>query len=299
MQKLPKSVRIGVPSNGLTKPENFFVEVLNHATSLDLRPNLYGSDAGYCPRKNFFYAKLEGQSEVFSATNKIYMGIGNGIEEVLAESLEQENRLFFTNLYLPPMEPIVRGKIDFVYLNENNQIAIAELKTCGQLPTSPKPNHLAQLATYSAVAGYDICNLIYISRNVTDPAKPFGTLAIKVFPVKFSFDEHVETLAKIVMSERAIQNEIAPPIPNAFYKTTTCSYCPFTDICWGEKENPFPEMVPGQLTKEWIAAKEIAEGLAVNRKARYIASLRHLYRNIDNQALKNKLIQEVELFETF
>lgn len=299
MTTLPSTIRVGKSAAGFAGPEKFFVKMLKESGELDKRPNLYGSDAGHCPRKNFFYASLEDQVSSFGATGQIYMGMGNGAEDALANALERNGRLFFQNLYLPPMDPVVRGKIDLVYIDEDDDIAIGELKTCGALPTEPKPTHLSQLATYAAVGGYNKTNLIYISRNVADYSTGAPRLMIKVFPITFSFDDHVETLAKVVFSKNGIDQGFAPPIPTFFRKSVECQFCPFTEYCWGDEEHDFYELEPGEITEEWLKAKEAAEKLTVERETRYVASLRHLFRNIGDRKLQQRLVTEIEKYETF
>lgn len=300
MENLPSSIRIGTSASGHSTGEKFFAQMLHESGELDPRPNLYGSDAGYCPRKNFLYASQPDQFSSISATGQIYMGIGNGVEAVLSDSLDKRGRLFFNNLYLPPMDPVVRGKIDLVYLDEDDDIAIGELKTCGELPSEPKPNHYAQLATYAAVAGYDKTNLIYISRNVADYSRGNPPrLLIKVFPIKFSNEQHAETLKKIVFSKMAIDQNFLPPIPYDFSKSRSCGFCPFKDECWTNPDFGIEELEEDELLEKLEEAEDLAWKLTIERETRLIASLRHLYRNIDDRKLKLRLIEEIEKYEEF
>lgn len=292
-------INVGKSTSGHSSSEKFWTDVLKESKELNQRPNMYGSDAGHCPRKNFLYATEEKQQSVFSATSKIYMGIGNGVEDVLADSLAADGRLFFQNLYLPPMNPVVRGKIDLVYLNAKNQIAITELKTCGNLPTKPKENHLSQLKTYSAVGGYDVTDIVYISRNVADPKTGFKNLLIKVFPIELTKEDHIDTLTKVCLSSLAIENNLLPPIPSTFYKSVHCNYCPFYNACW---DDPFAfnEYEKIESNSELFEeAEDMAMKLYIEREYRYTKSLRHLYRNVEDESLKNRLIEEIEKYESF
>lgn len=290
---------IGARSRPSSK-EDFFNRILADEGPIGPRPHLYGADAGYCFRKNYLLSQDWGDETVdWSPTSQIYMGIGTGVEEAISKGLMRHDRLLFNNLYLPPMEPVVRGKIDFLYLDENDEVNLAELKTCGNLPTEPKVNHLAQLKTYSAVSGYDRNQIIYVSRNVADPASGFKKLLIKVFPIELTREDHVETLRRICLSHLAIENDFMPSIPADFTKSRNCGYCPFYDICWGDREVDFEELsykAEAEFNEEAI---EMAERLVTEREYRKVKSLRHVYRNLSSLKLKQRVIREIELYEEF
>jgi CRISPR/Cas system-associated exonuclease Cas4 (RecB family) len=296
---MTKSIRVGTsPSKGTE--ESFFTDALKDTGNVGARSHLYGATAAYCPRQNFFLAHEwpEDESE-WSATSQIYMGIGSGVEEAIAKGLGRKNKLLFNNLYVPGMVPVVRGKIDFVYVDQDENIAIAELKTCGNLPIKPKESHLSQLSTYSAVSGYDTCKLIYVSRNVADPASGFQNLLIRVFPIEFSREDHVNTLTRICLSQLAIDRGFMPSIPSNFRKSIHCGYCAWKSVCWGDREVEFPELGFADEKAVTEEARAMAEKLTDERPLRLVKSLRHVYRNVGNWALQTRVIEEIERYESF
>lgn len=278
-----------------TTVESFIVNSLAQTYELKGLPHLYGAGASYCPRQNFLNSFPYEAKGSHNAASQLYMGVGNGVEEAIVEGLTRKGRLFFNNLYVPPMVPKVGGKIDLVYLDQNDDITIGELKTCGNLPTKPKPSHEAQLRTYAAVGGYKRANLIYVSRNVADNR---GEVLIRAFELDLAEEMQVSTLGRIVMSQMAIDEGWLPEIPVTFRKSD-CVYCQFKKFCWDDVplEGVTYEILPKEVRDEKIALIETrARQLYAERNDRYVASLRHIWRNISNENLKRHLVSEIESF---
>lgn len=272
--------------------ESFIVDSMHDSYELLGRPHLYGAGASYCPRQNFLNSKAyEARAQVTPAS-QLYMSMGSGVEQAVVDGLTRKGRLFFNNLYVPPMEPKVAGKIDLVYLDQNDQITIGELKTCGNLPTKPKPVHEAQLMTYAAVGGYKRANLIYISRNVADNQ---GNVLIRAFELDLSEARLVSTLERIVLSQMAIDEGWLPDIPVTLRKSD-CLYCQFKKFCWDDQPIAVDySVLPTEVRDEKITlVEQCARQLYEERTCRYVASLRHIWRNIENDYLKRQLVAEIE-----
>lgn len=290
-----RAINVGrKPTSSTT--ESFIVNTLHDSYELHGRPHLYGSGAAYCPRQNYLNSFAYEKMATFTPASQLYMSIGVGIENAIVDGLKRKNRLFFTNLYLPPMVPKVAGKIDLVYLDQDDQISIGELKSCGNLPTLPKPAHQAQLLTYAAVGGYKRANLIYISRSVADNK---GQVLIRAFEMNLSQEVLTSTLERIVWSQTSIEEGWLPDIPIEFRKTD-CAYCQFANYCW--KGQPLTIAEPDALVgldpvtrdAKKVEAQQRAEQLFLESDDRYVASLRHIWRNITDPNLKRNLIAEIE-----
>lgn len=294
---MSRSITIGKKPNSSTV-ESFLVDSMHDSYTLQGRPHLYGAGASYCVRQNFLNSKAyEAQAHVTPAS-QLYMAIGSGVEKAVVEGLTRKNRLFFTNLYVPPMEPKVAGKIDLVYLDQNDLISIGELKTCGNLPTKPKPVHEAQLMTYAAVGGYKHANLVYISRNVANAS---GNVAIRAFEMDLTEERLVGTLERIVLSQMAIDEGWLPDVPVTFRKSD-CAYCQFFKFCWNDQplDVTYDVLPPDIRDEKRHLIEQRARQLYAEAPQRYVASLRHIWRNINNDALKRHLVTEIEACgETF
>lgn len=296
---MARSIRVGSSPTKIST-DQFFVNVLSDTGTHRKRERIHGKDAAWCPRKNFLHAQEWNFSSVFDASSQLYMGIGSGIEDALAEGLRRKGRFLYSNLYVPHMNPKVGGMIDLVYIDADDKIVIAEVKSCGNLPTEPKPEHMAQLLTYSAVAGYDIANLVYVSRNVRSNS---GDVLIRTFIADTSSDKIINVLNDIAYSGLSIERGVAPPIP-ATMTPRKCIYCPFTKFCWDDDEYGY---VAGQFEEQErdveaelrAAALERARVLYNERPARYIDSLRTVYRAVQDESLQGKVRDEIERFVPF
>lgn len=279
---MTRAIRVGNGTDrGATSPESFWSDVLAWTEQFEPRKRMYGSAAAWCPRQNFLNSRDEFNSglNVFPATAALYMSIGNGIEQALVDGLVRKERFIFNNLYLPKCEIDIGGKIDLVYVDDENEIAMAEVKSCGNLPDKPKPEHLAQLMTYAAIGGYDRCSLLYVSRNVRTPR---GDAMLRVFPIEITEQNLLASLEKVCLSQLAIENGFVPEIPSNFSRTTTCRFCRFNDYCWNpevlmEEERPsFVELNTEKYEAYKVRARIWAERLLAKRKTRYVAGMRHL-----------------------
>lgn len=203
------------------------------------RPHLYGSDAGFCARRNVLLATNDSLESSLNAAGMGYMVIGVAFENLLSEALQRANRLLAQNIYLVDMPAIkIRGKIDLVVIDHQEELALIEVKTCGDLPTEPKPTHLAQIQTYAAVSGIRKAYLTYMSRKLI-PKKP---IPLRTFEVDTS-DEALENRLRIAfLSELALAKGRLPAVPSTFRKHTECHYCEFRDhYCWGGRGDSPPE----------------------------------------------------------
>jgi hypothetical protein len=261
---------------------------------------MYGSAAAFCPRLNFVYAKMAPMQVETTPESVLYMKIGDGIESALAESLAAKNRLFFSNFRLPIIDPHIGGKIDLVYLDENDKIIIGEVKSCGALPSKPKLTHMQQLLTYLAFGGYTTGKLIYISRSVSDRKR----VLIRIFDADVSEQSMLRTLKKVCYTQFAIEANAFPPILPDFRKSVHCGYCAFKDRCWTDDplSNQFPEftaMTTVQQTELLSRADKRARQLYAERFDRYAIGLRTLVETQTDDKLLTHLHTELGAIQQF
>lgn len=217
----------GDPRTKVTDTDSWFTNILEwKVPKIVKRPYLYGSDAGFCPRRNCL---LEHNTFVDSLVNSAgsgYMAIGVAFENLLAESLQNTGKLVVQDSRLIEIDEVkVSGKIDMFIFDQEDELAIVECKTTGDLPIEPKPTHLAQVLTYSAISGIDKAYLIYMSRNLN----PKNSIPLKVFKIDTSEEVIINTLTTILLSRYSTDERLLLPIPKTFRKHTECHYCEFRD----------------------------------------------------------------------
>lgn len=241
--------------------DNWFNEVLTSVSSPKVRPWLYGSDAGLCARKNVYLEHNEWVPEVRKATTVAYMAIGVGLEEMLATALKSKGRLLAHGLRLQELPGLkISGIIDLVILDHQDEVALIEVKTCGELPAEVRPEHLAQIQIYCAVSGITKAWVTYISRSVR---KGYADkLEMRSFVVATDQETLLDRLKIASISRRASLVKKIPPVPVHFRKHQECHYCPFMDFCWDtrpgrgslEAKSPLEEMTTEEYLKIDILA---------------------------------------------
>lgn len=221
-----------LPSGDL---DSWFLTALTAVEEAKARPHLYGADAGFCARRNVLLANNYSLPTTVTSANNAYMRIGVALEDMLAEALRRTGRLLRQNTYLIDMPEVkVRGKIDLLFIDPKQRVAITEVKTCGELPTEPKPTHLAQVQTYSAISGIRVAYLTYISRHVQASGSSWSPhLSMRSFEVDTSDAALSNRLRIALLSQEASRLKATPPVPSTFRKHTECHVCEFRDLhCW-------------------------------------------------------------------
>ncbi len=216
------SIFRGDPRQTTSDIDSWFVSVLTRVEEAKARPNLYGADAGFCARRNVLMAHNYSLPSTVTSANNAYMSIGVALEDMLSEGIRRSGRLIEQNRYLIDMPEVrIRGKIDLLFIDPKGQVALIEVKTCGELPTAPKPTHLAQVQTYAAVSGIRVAYLTYISRNVQGKGAAWSPhLLMRTFIVDTSDNALANRLRIALLSRDAIRKEVSPPVPSTFRKNT-------------------------------------------------------------------------------
>lgn len=286
--------KVGDPRLPKSDMDSWLATVLEARTESGTpRPYLYGSDAGFCARRNVLLEHNVWVDSNVNSAGKGYMAIGVAFENLLAESLQKLGRLLtqdFRLVLIPEVK--ISGKIDLIVIDSQGELALVEVKTCGELPSEIKPNHLAQVQTYCAVSGFKRAWVIYLSRNLS-PRKPMQT---RTFQVDTSREAMVSRLTTAVVSRAASDLKMLPPQPAGFRKHTECHYCEFRDyFCWearpGLKAKPMTEEDLARMTaqdplyelptEDYITlhqgAKVLALALYDNSPYRYLQTLELLH----------------------
>ena len=279
--------------------EHLILNSMRTQETFHKRANLYGASAGNCERANFLSAQddpLDGALGKMSAQSYFYMGIGDGIELAIVDGLTRADRLFGDNVYLPVSDPVVRGKMDIIFLDDAGQICLGEIKSCGKLPVQPKDGHYRQALTYASISGHDNVYVIYVSRNVIESD---GSVAIKAFPVDTSKNSLLGNMEIICRSGLAIKNGYIPAIPTWMQKSH-CRYCSFYEkYCWGDgaSDGNFVR-TPVELRDESvIELQSTVDRMYAERQDRYVTHLTDLLdeeRVKESKVLKQALLDKIQ-----
>lgn len=246
------------------------------------RPHLYGSDAGFCSRRNVLLQHNVWLNSTVNSAGRGYMAIGIAFEDLLVESLKRAGRFLTGQLRganLPGLK--VSSRFDAVILDANDDLALLEVKTCGRLPDEEKPAHLAQLQTYAAQSGIRNAHLVYMSRELS----PLRSIPVRSFAVDTSDEALLKRMAIAYESGLAAEKAALPPRPATFRKHTECHYCEFRDyFCWNarpgrggdEAQPPLPELTPAEYIILSDRAKASAQDALRDIDSRRLATLREI-----------------------
>lgn len=299
----------GDPRQGDGDIDQWWQDILREVRGASSRPYLWGADAGLCARRNVLLEHNNWVSSETSPASQAYMAIGVGLENMLAAALQRRGRLIRQSAELPEMPGLkVRGKIDLVAFDHEDKLSLIEVKTCGKLPTEPRPTHLAQIQTYCAISGVDRAWLTYLSRDVRHQ---FGTgLSLRSFAVPTDRESLTRRLATAALSRLASDTGALPPVPAAFRKHTECHYCEFRDAyCWNPRPGlesrreplPLPELDTPALANLLDTANATANRLQAESSQRYWSFLGELVRGSlplateFEEALQNHYRESVQL----
>lgn len=224
------------------------------------RDRIFASSAGLCERQTAGLMMLFDESgDKRRASTQFYFKIGNAFEDVMSRAfqkagmeVDRETRVEAVHPQLP-----VSGRIDFILRDpEDDELVLMELKTCGKLPTQPKPVHLAQLMVYLTLTGMEKGLLWYVSRTV---AGWDGDLIQKVFEVKpLPIDKYNVSL-KMAIGTISANRGVLPPKPEEM-KKYKCGFCSLIPYCWDGKDVGVRAKTPS--VKEYMKILQMADVIA-------------------------------------
>ena len=213
----------------ILEAENMLDTITNGLAKIEYQDyggRLHASSTGYCARQGALQATFEGNKK-YEAQSAIYFEIGIAIENVILNALDNQKRLFFRQYALPENPINLGGRVDGIVLYKG-KVHCLEIKSCGQLPSKPNSEHVAQLAIYSACTGFPGL-LLYVSRHVQNPN---GSLKMKMFDLGFDENMLEQSLSNAASAYFSSKNNFMPDIPDYITGENDCGFCPFKDVCW-------------------------------------------------------------------
>lgn len=196
------------------------------------RGRIYASDGGLCERQGMLKATLD-LTETASASLTAYAKLGDSIEEIIIDALRDQDIVLLggrgSQLHLPDIGMNLGGYCDGVILY-HGEVHILEIKSCGQLPKVPKPNHAAQASIYSAVTGLPAI-IFYFSRSV---AKWGGELLTTQFDLNARGEAQSEAMYRVAYAHFAHLMGVTPDKPRHMDTEAKCGFCPFIPLCHAE-----------------------------------------------------------------
>jgi hypothetical protein len=190
---------------------------------------LWASQTAMCARQGALEATYVGSNKETSA-KQFYCEIGNIIESLIIEGLENDGRLLFDQYQVPDVGLNLGGYVDAIAI-QGGLIRSVEIKSCGALPASPREDQKAQAMIYSALTGLP-ATIIYFSRSVADWN---GKLKTKQFDFVFDADELNPYLLNAVYARMCIDEGILPEMPGHFTNQSQCHFCNYKGLCWDDR----------------------------------------------------------------
>ena len=230
--RLRKSKSKSTPIIGSNKWTKIIEDNLK-STSKPSRDRMFASSAALCPRQSVGLQMIPKEyTEVMKASSQFYFGIGNTFEDIIGRAFNNADLLVDKETRVEATHPEMNlsGRVDFVIRDpdDENELVLVELKSCGKLPTKPKPAHLAQLMTYLCLTGMSKGLVWYVSRNVADYSGQISQAIFEVTPTKA---EKKKTIYKLARSTVYSKHNILPGIPLDM-KKYKCGFCPLIPHCW-------------------------------------------------------------------
>lgn len=276
--------------DGIDTIDDLYQRCLRQTQPARKRTYLWGSDAGVCPRKNLYNQEIPLPFNYYPST-KGYMAYGVAMEDLLAKSLADHDRLVKQDIRLVELESSlipgmrISGKMDIICLDHNDEVALVECKTCGALPSRPKVNHLKQLLIYAAVSGFNNCYLTYISRKVSTSGSK-GKLDMISFPIEINDEVLYEVLYTACLSQCCMNEKRAVPVPHGYRKHQECAWCDFDSYCWPYDETPIEPFSRIELDRVKHLSMNAAQELLEQREGRYVRTLEGLLMECPFEALQ-------------
>lgn len=207
------------------------------------------SEAGECDRK-LFYKYVSALStdrvrEPVSDTSAITFHIGNDLHDqfqslmaFLYPSFKPEQSWSYPDA----QNPVITGRCDGTYTNEDGKTVALEIKTCSKFNYNrtvgsdvpmPLPEHALQAALSAFVLGTDLVQIIYICKDWLPDLQPVHSW---IYPVA----THVSTQEIARMTQLMKRARTGTPIPLRVIRgqevddptqDSRCRFCEYQDDC--------------------------------------------------------------------
>lgn len=197
------------------------------------RDRIFASSSGLCARQTAGLILMDDDvEEKRLASAQFYFKIGSVYEKIMERAfrksglfLDAETRV---ELDIGPIP--TSGRIDFVLRdpNDNDEVVLVELKSCGKLPDKPRPYQLAQLHTYMVMTGMEKGVIWYVSRSI---AGWNGKLLQRAFEIEMTTAQRETIAMNIAVGAHFAKSKVLPNIPPDM-KKYKCGFCPLVPLCW-------------------------------------------------------------------
>lgn len=205
---------------------------LSHVTLVHRNGRHYATDAGLCSRQAALAATIE-ELQVDTPAQAFYYDQGESLEDTVVRGWANSRVLFARQVALPDVGLDLGGRCDAIVLVDD-RLVLVEVKSCGKLPTRPKPNHHSQATIYAALFGLP-ASVFYVSRHI---AKFNGDLLVQDFPLGSSEAEQRQVMQRAAYGHLAKLESLEPPRPDHLRKASDCGFCPFVGHCWHGEPGP-------------------------------------------------------------
>lgn len=248
------------------KPKSLEAAILlgmESSSSTNRSGRLWASDAGSCERRATMAAVIPNNKREGPASIAYYK-IGNAIEDLMLDALDNQEMLLFPQYKMPDIGLNLGGYADGI-IYDRGRLRVLEVKSCGSLPSSVKPEHEAQAQLYAAITGFP-ATVLYMSRNVASWRTGQPEMLIRSFDLPFSRKDLSWYLTRAVIARLHIKAKVTPGRP-IHMKKSHCGFCLFKDSCWGTGDLPLGarrESTPREYRDIVRSAKSKVEGLLEN-----------------------------------
>ena len=234
-QPIPKFVKTGIRTSANTDLTDLINKGLTIRKTQDQGGNLWCGSAANCSRKGAIHATLV-QTVFENAANFAYYKLGDCIEEIVLTGLHEVGSLLFKSYIMPDVGLRLRGKADGIIFHDG-KIRVLEVKSCGELPSNPKPEHQAQALLYAALTGFKAI-LYYFSR--TSVATYEEELVTREFDLSVDGTDNLPRLYlhQAIYARLALNMGVLPAKPYHLEFKANCGRCDHIDFCWKNGENP-------------------------------------------------------------
>lgn len=248
-------VELPVPPE-LQKHKIFLESLFNREYLREKKVRLYGSEAGFCSRKNVFSSVLDTKHEenIIQTFRQAY---GYAAEDVWVKALSNAGDLIVADFkitdILKNITDIENGmflesspqlnysaKIDFIY-KFNGELILADSKCTSAIPKKVSLQYQRQLQFYSAVTGISQAFILH----TTHQKGMFQNFEWELFEIPTDDRTLQEIVENAYVAKICIERELLPPIKKEMFKTTTCKFCSFSKYCYSEDEiEVYPLTIP-------------------------------------------------------
>ena len=117
--------------------------------------NSYASWGAACPRRAVFKNKISPNQKIpMGATSQFFFSGGTAFHEVIQKAFDDAGLLYKAEMRVEHKG--IAGFIDVIFEDEDGDVALLDIKTCGsKIPSWPKLEYVQQIRTNGLLTGID------------------------------------------------------------------------------------------------------------------------------------------------